>query len=149
MRKAELIAGIIVLVFGLVLIFWIIPDQSERVSDVSIQPAVYPLIAAWAMVGFSAVLIAGRLTLLTSQGESRPGPFDAAAWLHLVFMLAILLAALLAFAYLGFIVGGIALVAALMLYMGARNPVVLVGIAVGIPLVIWAFFELLLERSLP
>ncbi|MYF87044.1 MAG: tripartite tricarboxylate transporter TctB family protein, partial [Rhodospirillaceae bacterium] len=58
-------------------------------------------------------------------------------------------AAFVAMDFLGYLVGGIGLVAALMLYMGVRNPLSLALVPVGAAGVIWLFFEILLERPLP
>ena len=51
--------------------------------------------------------------------------------------------------HLGYLAGGVGLVAALMFYMGVRSPVALLLTPAGSAGAIWLFFEVLLERPLP
>ena len=148
MKRAELIAGILLLAGALAMIFWVVPAYTEIVEDTSIQPATYPSIALWAVALLSALLIA-----VSAVGLRRPGDGEAAINLGnlktLLLVGAIVAVAFVAMDYLGYLVGGIGLVAALMFYMGVRNPVSLVLAPVGSAGIVWLFFEVLLERPLP
>ena len=130
------------------MIFLIIPVQTELVEDSSMQPGTYPSIALWIVAGLSSVIIVRSVFLWRTQADSPiPIGWDNVGTLLLVG--AILAAAFVAMDYLGYIVGGIGLVAALMLYMGVRNPVVLIAVSIGAPVTVWLVFDVLLERSLP
>ena len=148
MKRAELIAGILLLAGALAMIFWVVPAYTEIVEDTSIQPATYPSIALWAVALLSALLVA-----ISAVGLLRPGDGEAAINLGnlktLLLVGAIVAVAFVAMDYLGYLVGGIGLVAALMFYMGVRNPVSLVLAPVGSAGIVWLFFEVLLERPLP
>ena len=148
MKRAELISGILLLAGALAMIFWVVPAYTEIVEDTSIQPATYPSIALWAVALLSALLIA-----VSAVGLRRPGDGEAAINLGnlktLLLVGAIVAVAFVAMDYLGYLVGGIGLVAALMFYMGVRNPVSLVLAPVGSAGIVWLFFEVLLERPLP
>jgi hypothetical protein len=149
MRQADIVAGSVLAAFGLAAVLWIIPAESARVRDASIQPAVYPLIAAWAIVAHSALMIANGILRRLLPDEDAASPVPSGEWLHVAAVCAILLAALLAFEFVGFVAGGVSLVAVLMIYMGARNPALIAGVAAGATLSIWAFFHLALARPLP
>lgn len=148
MKRAELIAGILLFAGALAAIFWIVPAYTEIVEDTSIQPATYPSIALWAVALLSALLIA-----VSAVGLARSGDGEAAIDLRnlgtLLLVGAIVAAAFVAMDYLGYLVGGIGLVAALMFYMGVRSPIPLVLTPVCSAGIIWLFFEVLLERPLP
>ena len=148
MKRAELISGILLLAGALAMIFWVVPAYTEIVEDTSIQPATYPSIALWAVALLSALLVA-----ISAVGLLRPGDGEAAINLGnlktLLLVGAIVAVAFVAMDYLGYLVGGIGLVAALMFYMGVRNPVSLVLAPVGSAGIVWLFFEVLLERPLP
>ncbi|MCY4395964.1 MAG: tripartite tricarboxylate transporter TctB family protein [Rhodospirillaceae bacterium] len=148
MKRAELFAGILLLAGALAAIFWVVPAHTEFVEDTSIQPATYPSIALWAVALLSALLVA-----VSAVGLARSGDGEAAIGLGnlgtLLLIGAIVAAAFVAMDYLGYLIGGIGLVAALMFYMGVRNPISLALVPVGSAGVIWLFFEILLERPLP
>ena len=148
MKRAELISGILLLAGALAMIFWVVPAYTEIVEDTSIQPATYPSIALWAVALLSALLIA-----VSAVGLLRSGDGEAALNLSnlktLLLVGAIVAAAFVAMDYLGYLIGGIGLVTALMFYMGVRNPVSLVLAPVGAAGIVWLFFEVLLERPLP
>ena len=148
MKRAELIAGLLLFAGALAAIFWVVPAYSEIVENTSIQPATYPSIALWVVALLSALLIA-----VSAVGLRRPGDGEAAINLGnlktLLLVGAIVAAAFVAMDYLGYLVGGIGLVAALMFYMGVRKPVSLVLAPVGSAGIVWLFFEVLLERPLP
>lgn len=147
MRRAEIITGIVLLIAALIMIFVVLPSQSEIVEDASIQPSFYPSLALWAMAGFSALMV--LLAILRPAIPNDAGPLQLRNFQTLLLLGAILAAAFVAIVYLGYIAGGVGLVAALMIYMGVSNPILLVSVSGGAPAVIWLFFEVLLERPLP
>ncbi|MDE0254493.1 MAG: tripartite tricarboxylate transporter TctB family protein [Rhodospirillaceae bacterium] len=148
MKRAELVAGVLLLVGALAALFWVVPAYTEVVEETSIQPATYPSIALWVVA-----ILSGGLVAVSAVGLNRSGDSEAAIGLDnlrtLLLVGAIVTAAFVAMDFLGYLVGGIGLVAALMLYMGVRNPLSLALVPVGAAGVIWLFFEILLERPLP
>lgn len=147
MRRAEIITGLLLLIAALVMIFVVVPAQTEFVDDASIQPSFYPGLALWAMAVFSALM--ALLAFLKPAVPNDTGPLTLKNFQTLLLLGAILAAAFVAMTYLGYIAGGVGLVAVLMIYMGVRNPILLVGVSLGAPVVAWLFFEVLLERPLP
>ena len=147
MRRADLSAGLILVLFGALMLAWVIPAQTERVEDISLQPAFYPNLAAGALVLFATMLLVTRF--VRSADDDGEAPLALRNWGNLVLVSAMMLAALAAFDYLGFLAGGIGLVAVLMFYMGVRNVPLLASVSIGTPVAIWLFFEVLLERPLP
>ena len=148
MKRAELISGILLLAGALAMIFWVVPAYTEIVEDTSIQPATYPSIALCAVALLSALLIAVSAIGLLRSGDSGAA-INLSNLRTLLLVGAIVAAAFVAMDYLGYLIGGIGLVTALMFYMGVRNPVSLVLAPVGSAGIVWLFFEVLLERPLP
>lgn len=147
MRKADLSAGLVLVLFGVVMMVWVIPAQTQHVREISLQPSFYPNLAAGALVFFAVLLVIQAIARRDRGGEE--APLLLRNWVSLVLVAGIMFAALAAFDYLGFLVGGIALVLVLMLYMGARSIPLLASVSIGTPVAIWLFFEVLLERPLP
>ena len=56
MRKAKFIAGIVLLAFSLILLFWLIPTQVEEVFDGQVSPKLLPHICAIGIGLLSIVL---------------------------------------------------------------------------------------------
>ena len=101
----------------------------------------------------AVALLSALLIAVSAIGLLRSGDGGAAINLSnlrtLLLVGAIVAAAFVAMDYLGYLIGGIGLVTALMFYMGVRNPVSLVLAPVGSAGIVWLFFEVLLERPLP
>lgn len=148
MIRAEAIAGLVLLAGALVMIFLVVPAQTEAVADASIQPGTYPAIALWIVAALSALLVVRSVVLLRRTDDS-PTPIGLDNVATLLLVGAIVASAFAAMDFLGYIVGGIGLVAALMLYMGVRNPVLLIAVSAGAPAAVWLVFDILLERPLP
>ncbi|MDO6485948.1 tripartite tricarboxylate transporter TctB family protein [Shimia thalassica] len=66
----DLILGIIIAMFGLLLIFWIIPIQVNDKGSFGLPPSLAPRSLAWLMVAMGAVLTAQNLKL-HSAGSRR------------------------------------------------------------------------------
>ncbi|MYK58733.1 MAG: hypothetical protein F4027_09060, partial [Rhodospirillaceae bacterium] len=115
MKRAELVAGVLLLVGALAALFWVVPAYTEVVEETSIQPATYPSIALWVVA-----ILSGGLVAVSAVGLNRSGDSEAAIGLDnlrtLLLVGAIVTAAFVAMDFLGYLVGGIGLVAALMLY---------------------------------
>lgn len=57
----DLILGIVIVLFSLLLLFWIIPAQVNDAGAFGLPPSLAPRALAWLMAGLGAVLIAGNL----------------------------------------------------------------------------------------
>lgn len=144
MRRADIGAGVLLAVLGLLTIFVIVPDQISDSSDVGIAPDVYPLTLLWLVAGLSLVLAVGRLVRRRSL-EDRVCMLPA-DWKFIVAASVFLAGAFVLIDALGMRLGGPLVIAALMVAMGDwpahRLRVVLVSVLAPLALyyIFWKVF---------
>jgi putative tricarboxylic transport membrane protein len=134
------LSGVVVVVFGLILLFWIIPRHTEPVAFGWLRPTTLPNITAVVMV------IAGIIHVLFAAGTSE---FDARSAARAGLFFVISVAGLFLMRHAGFVLSAPLLVLVLMLMIGERRPLWLLAGVVMVPLGIWSAIELLLRRPLP
>ena len=134
------LSGIVVAVFGLVLLFWVIPRHTEAVSYGWLRPATLPNLTA------VIVTLSGVVHALFPAGTAE---FDVQPAIRAGLFFVISLAGLFIMRHLGFLIAAPLLAMVLMLMVGERRPLWLAAGVVMIPLGIWSSIELLLKRPLP
>jgi hypothetical protein len=140
-RRADIVAGLILTLFGLVLLFAIIPAQvGGDAGAAGVAPDVFPLTLMWLMTGLAAALAVSRLLSRGKQDE--PAPLRSENFFFILAASLGLIASFLAISYLGFIVGGALTVAIAMVAMdGRRHPIRLVAVSILGPLAVFAMFR--------
>ena len=134
------LSGAVVVVFGLILLFWIIPRHTEAADYGWLRPATLPNVIA------VIIIIAGIIHVLFPEGTVE---FDLQPALRAGLFFVISLAGLFIMRHLGFLIAAPALITVLMLMVRKRRPLWLIAGVVMIPLGIWSSIELLLKRPLP
>ena len=81
MKKANLVAGIVLLIFSVALLFWLIPWQVEEAFEGQVSPQLLPQICAIGIGVLSVVLIVGNHTAFTEPGAEDEPP--AHTWTEL------------------------------------------------------------------
>ena len=134
------ISGLVVAVFGVILLFWIIPRHTETVANAWLRPATLPIITA------VIVIIASIVHLIFPAGKAE---FDLPLALRAGLFLVISLMGLFLMHLVGFLIAAPLLVMVLMLLVGERRPLWLIAGVVLIPLAMWSSIEMLLNQTLP
>lgn len=133
------ISGLVVAVFGIILLFWIIPRHTEPVDYGWLRPATLPNVTA------IVVIISSIIHIIFPSGKAE---FDGKLAMRAGLFFMISLAGLFLMHYVGFLIAAPLLVTVLMLLVGERRPLWLATGIVLVPLGIWSAIELLLKRSL-
>lgn len=149
MRRADICSAIFLMVFGLAMIFVVIPAQTYPGERYGVPPATVPTAAMTVVVVMAAILLSQRLLDARRGLESRPAPMPLKSWLHVGGYTALLFAGLAAVKYLHFIPGGILFLAVLMRLTGQRKPLVIALVAVPVPFIIYAALWYGLRMPLP
>ena len=123
MRKADLMAACFLIVFGLLMMFVIIPAQTESGEEYGVPPSTVPLAATGLVTAMAVLLVIKRLRERAPDQEL--GPVQARQWLHIALFAALLFAGLGLIWFLHFIPGGIVFIAGMMLVTGQRNPLII------------------------
>lgn len=128
MRRADLIGGIVLFAFSLVMIFVVIPMETAEGVWHGLSPYVYPITM---MAGIAVASLLLVLQGLRSRGEAEaevPLSLRQLAMFGLVGVL--VLGGAIAIDFFGVWIGGPALIAAIMLFMGERRPIRLVATSI-------------------
>lgn len=137
----ERVLGTLVTLFGIWLLLIGIPINVIELGDEVPSPRLFPQIGAWIFV------VGGFAQILFVKGNTRLPELRQFARYVLVSCLLLLMVLLME--NFGYIVGAMALMAALMVVVFERR-LLWVSIAViAVPITVWLLFEKVLERPLP
>ena len=147
MPKSDLIAGIVLLVFGLAMLAVVIPTQTSEGGDATISPALLPQICSVGITGLAVMLTvqaAGRLRRGRAAGVRVP----ASEWWAMLAVLLAVGAAIALFVRVSPAVAAALLVVGPMLYMGERRIWLLVGIPATLLGGAWLLFYRVLGTAI-
>jgi putative tricarboxylic transport membrane protein len=134
------LSGVVMLVFGLAMVFVVIPAQTETVDYGRMAPATFPSVVAGLLALFAAIHVA----LPTGTVDVSAGDAGRAA-----LILALGAGALWLMGRWGYLLVAPALCALLMVMLRERRPLWLAISVVGVPGLIWLIVDKLLGRALP
>ena len=134
------LSGLVVAMAGILLLFWIIPNQTETVAFGWLKPNTLPNIIA------IVIIILGLFHFILPSGKAK---FDIKLALRISLFFMITMASLYFMSIVGFLIAAPIMVMIVMILIGERRPLWLVsGIVLG-PAAIWAAVDWLLNRPLP
>lgn len=123
MRIANLTSGVILILFGAVMLLFVIPAQIEEGPQGMMSPRLLPQMMMGLILGLAALLV---VTNLRDHGAKDPAPFTRAELLAFSKIAAVFALSLTLFLTLGPLTAGIALIVGALLVLGERRPLVLV-----------------------
>lgn len=134
------ISGAFFLIFGLVLVFIVVPNYVEDAQGGNLSPKTMPTIIAWVLA------VCGGILLIKPTNHQAP---DGRFFLRAGAYVAVLGMAIYAMSLVGFLYVAPVLALVIMVMIGERRPLWL-GIGVVLmPAAIWFLVTQLLERGLP
>lgn len=134
------ISGLVVALFGILILIWFIPQQTETADATWLTPATLPAITAVIMI------ISSLIQIIFPAGKN---DFDLKLSLRAGLFLLLTVASLFLIIKLGFIYTAPVMMAVLMFMVGERRPVWLITGILLTPFTIWWVVESLLRRPLP
>jgi len=147
MRRFEMWFGLCTALVCVVFYWLVIPKFVEPSDFSQVPPALLPQVATVLIGVLGALLFLTRL--VSKEGAEVPLPFTAKELGHLGVVVVIFAVGALLILKVGYIVGGVALVAALMLYLKASNWLVITLVSIISPTALFGIFELLVGSNLP
>ena len=148
MRRADIIAGFILLALGLLTLFVIIPAEAEGDTWSGVSPLFFPtLIAAGFCLACVGLLVQAIFSPGSYAGMEAPVKLGRMGFFALACI--IVLGAVFAIHAFGFLWGGPLLVGALILFMGERRWYRIVPMSIVPVVVIYLFVTKLLNAPLP
>ncbi|MCB1745234.1 MAG: tripartite tricarboxylate transporter TctB family protein [Gammaproteobacteria bacterium] len=135
MPRADLISGSVMLVFGLVTLFYIIPTQTIEGGDYTISPALLPQICAVGIIVLALNLVIRsfqKLRALREAEQPERVAISGSEWVGAFVVLGVVAISVVLFRYVSTALAPVFLVLVLMLYMGERRPLLLVALPLGL-----------------
>lgn len=150
MRRADIISAALLVAFGLLVIFVVIPIwvPGHQEGNYGLRAQDTPYLTMTVATALALFLLVRRL-FFDAGKEDEDNPIRKESWGFLAVTAAILVATLFLMEFVGVLAGGPFIVAVLMFMMGERRPLAIGLTAVAAPLAVWAFFWKLLEFPLP
>jgi hypothetical protein len=149
-RRSDIVSGILLVLFGLVMIFIIVPQQIKSSGDYGLDPKFFPTVLLWLLVTMAVLLIATRLRTQTEPADEEP-ILDAWNWLFIGGFSVFLILIFVAIKTVGFVLAGSATIALLMFTIGFRHLrwIELVGVSVLAPLAVYFALYHIFSVQLP
>jgi len=122
MDRADLIGGAGLALFGLLMIFVLIPLGTEEGAYFGLSPTIFPTLLSTLLTVCALGQVAQSLVRIHRKGTARPIPVSV--WNLRMFLAASFLAlgGVILIDWFGMLIGGPALIAILMIFLGERNP---------------------------
>jgi tripartite tricarboxylate transporter TctB family protein len=151
MRKTEIVTALVLMAFGLGMIFFIIPAQTDPGEEYGLAPSFFPNFSMTLIILFALALLVKNLKKPRKQPAraDAPAPIQPGEWIHLGWVVAFLLLGLVSIGLFGYSVGGIVIITAFMLYMRERRILRIAVVAIPVPLLIYHGVWKILSIPLP
>ncbi len=147
--RHDTLGGALGVALGTCLLFWIIPRWVEPDADLRLPVRLLPQVVAAGFVICGAAMLIRDALASRRESEQATGGFAQGEFRGLALMILVLLAAILGFQTLHFLVVAPAIVAVSMWMYGPVRPVSLVLTSAVGPVLIWVLSTHVLGRVLP
>ena len=153
-ERSDLILGIVTMAFAGLALFVMIPlgvDNPGQINVMALGPSFWPMIIS-IFISLMGLLVAGQAyrrhrVLETQDGKAvEPSNFDIGRWIGALVLLA---GYYLLFDILGMPVTSALALLTFMLLGGERRPLLIVGIALILPIVLYLFFRYVANVAIP
>jgi len=148
MKRLDLWTSVLLIVVGLVTIYWVVPRETVTGEPGEIAPADLPKFALWVIVFCAG---AQFITALRSKASDAANPMDRFAVLFLVGGALLLFAALIGMFQLGYVFGGILCMLAISALMRPARPLWpwIIALSLVLPIGLYWLTWHVLRLSLP
>lgn len=123
MEKADLAGGVALALVGILLIFVVIPLDTEEGMYFGLPPTFFPILLSVGLTGIATALAAKAWLRLRAGGNLQPMPIRLVNLVMFGISAILVIAAVLAIDYFGMLIGGPLLIAGFMLFLGERNAI--------------------------
>ena len=150
LRNRDLWAGLAFFLLGLLMVVFLIPAgivEPKKVKFAVLSPSYYPRIVAIAMSIIGLAIVIGALRKPT--GEYTTSVFDSKAAIKVCAVFFVLFATAYALPQAGFVLATTVALAILMILAGERNPLIISGVSILLPIFLYLFFSKLANVPIP
>ncbi len=136
MYRTHIFSSLASILFGILLITWIIPTQTPEWPGYGMPASMLPNILAWIIIISASINLIK--VVLTGYGKGQAASLSPRMFAHLLGFIAVLAAAMPLMHLFGYFIGGAIIMLALCLLCGERRPVRLIIVSASTLIVIWA-----------
>jgi hypothetical protein len=148
MRTVDIFAAIVLIALSAIVAFVIIPAENTEGIWYGLSPYFYPMIMLCGVTIASVGLLIQAIARPHIY-EDQPNPLTLEQFGFFLLISLIVLAGVLLVDYAGFKIGGPLIIAAAMLFMGERNPLIIIPVSIGTVAAVWAIVWWGLSTLLP
>jgi hypothetical protein len=149
MRRANLVSGVVLAVFGLVMLFAVIPWQIEPGPEGMVSPSLVPNLMMVLVTGLAALLAVTNLRGRTNDPEADPAPpVSRGEMVALLKIGAVFAVALGLYLWVSPLAAGAVLIVGALVVLGERRLPVLVLMPAGLLLALWFLFYRVLGTAI-
>ncbi|NIO20065.1 MAG: hypothetical protein GTN76_04805 [Candidatus Aenigmarchaeota archaeon] len=139
-KYLDKISAIILIVFGLIVYFILIPTQIGK-DKMGLPSAFFPELSIFALAGLSLLLFIKAHFERKPEGEEIIFHMSREEFLRLMVILVMMSLYVILLHFVGFIISSPVILGLLMYYSGQRKWKIILPIIVFIPVIIYLFFE--------
>jgi len=148
MRRANVVSGALLGLFGLAMLFFVIPWQIEAGPADMMSPRLVPTIMMVVVTALAVLLVVTNLRPRSEEAGDEAPPISPAELAALVKVGAIFALCLVLYAWVSPLAAGLALVAGTLLALGERRPLVIVLMPSALLLALWLLFYKVLGTAI-
>ena len=147
MRRANVVSGVVLAMFGLLMLFVIVPWQIEPGPDGMLSPSLMPNLMLILITGLAVLLAINSLRERAAETDEAP-PISGAELVAMFKIGAIFALALVLYLWVSPLAAGAALIVGALVVLGERRPLVIVAMPAGLLLALWFLFYKVLGTAI-
>lgn len=136
MYRTNIASSVFSLLFGILLLGWLIPAQTPEYPGFGLPASLLPDILAWIMIFCAAANL--LKTIATGAGRDKAASISLTTFVHCLAFLVVLAASMSLMRLVGYFAGGAAVMAACCLLCGERRPLRLAVVTAATIFLVWA-----------
>lgn len=136
MFLTHICSSLLAMLFGVILLAWIIPTQTPEYPGYGMPASLLPQILSWIIIACGALNLIK--TLITASGKGKPSNISLTSFLHCLGFLAVLGSAMPLMNLVGYWAGGAIIMIGFCMLCGERNFVRMAIVTSATVFIIWA-----------
>ncbi|WP_159587241.1 tripartite tricarboxylate transporter TctB family protein [Chelativorans xinjiangense] len=148
MRRANVTSGIVLAIFGLVMLFAVIPVHIAPGPEGVMSPRLVPAMMMIVVTGLAVLLVITNLRAERRSGPEAGSPVSRSALIALLKIGAVFALAIVLYLWLSPLAAGAALIIGALVALGERRPFVIVLMPVALLTALWLLFYKLLGTAI-
>lgn len=141
MRRANVLSGVVLAIFGLAMLVVVIPWQIAPGPEGMMSPGLVPSMMMVVVIGLSLLLVLNNIRAKPEDpADEPPVPISRGELMALAKIGAVFAAAIVCYLWISPLVAGTALIVGALVALGERRPLIIIAMPAALLLAIWFLF---------